>query len=41
MSLNMKGRLNCADRFPRVSGDEPHIHKCEGRKDQFSPPERG
>ena len=27
--------------FPRVSGDEPHIHKCEGRKNQFSPRERG
>ena len=41
MSLDLRGNYAGYFCFPRVSGDEPHIHKCEGRKNQFSPRERG
>ena len=41
MSRAVGGAFENAKRFPRVSGDEPHLTHPKGDRDEFSPRERG
>ena len=41
MSLERAARIDVAERFPRVSGDEPPTPKGTPLMSKFSPRERG
>ena len=41
MSPVQEMKIPLSPSFPRVSGDEPHIHEVVERRHRFSPRERG
>ena len=41
MSRTSAGRMGHANRFPRVSGDEPEQEATDGAQAPFSPREQG
>ena len=41
MSRTTYGTTHLANRFPRVSGDEPRVYTIEDVIESFSPRERG